>query len=502
NDGVLDTADNCAAVPNGDQQNNDGDAFGDVCDDDDDNDGVEDVLDNCVVVANADQANADVDGQGDACDLDDDNDSVLDGADNCPLAANRDQANTDGDSQGNACDLDDDNDNVIDMRDNCPLVANATQLDSDGDNIGDACDAAMLLDRDGDGVADNVDNCPGVANPEQRDRDGDGVGDGCDPGIPNNVSVAGGGCATSQGSSAWWLLLAVAVVVARRRRVPLQIGVVTGLASAWAVQGSTAQAQPVEPRDFAVERFALSSSRDGIFDVESARLEPRAWGMHLWVGYARDPLALYMSTSGASNRIAALVHNRVGGEFGGYVTLFPFLALSVQLPVVVSQDRDLQGSDLGNQLGGLGSFGPGDLRVAARIRIFDQATAGYDLAVVPELTFPTAATHDYIGNRGLTAFPYLALSRSGHGYRFSANLGVTLRRKATLGNLDVGNELRARAGFAYDLTSRLDLGVTLSVATALADPFGNFAHNQAEVLGGPTWEVQPHTLLFAGAGAG
>ena len=37
--GTLDGADNCPLTANADQANNDGDAMGDLCDDDDDNDG-------------------------------------------------------------------------------------------------------------------------------------------------------------------------------------------------------------------------------------------------------------------------------------------------------------------------------------------------------------------------------------------------------------------------------------------------------------------------------
>lgn len=53
---------------------------------DTDLDGVLDVDDNCVAIANADQANNDGDTLGDACDPDDDNDGVLDGADPFPFS--------------------------------------------------------------------------------------------------------------------------------------------------------------------------------------------------------------------------------------------------------------------------------------------------------------------------------------------------------------------------------------------------------------------------------
>ena len=50
------------------QVNNDGDAFGDACDNDDDNDGIGDLDDNCPLVANPDQEDFDNDGIADVCD--------------------------------------------------------------------------------------------------------------------------------------------------------------------------------------------------------------------------------------------------------------------------------------------------------------------------------------------------------------------------------------------------------------------------------------------------
>jgi Ca2+-binding RTX toxin-like protein len=89
---------------------------------DTDLDGVPDVSDNCAAVSNPNQENNDDDANGDACDGDDDNDGDLDDADNCPLDANADQLDTDSDTEGDACDADDDNDALDDPMDACPVL--------------------------------------------------------------------------------------------------------------------------------------------------------------------------------------------------------------------------------------------------------------------------------------------------------------------------------------------------------------------------------------------
>ena len=155
-DGVSDDADNCPAVINPAQLDQDLDGLGDSCDSDLDGDGFENIDDNCPDISNPDQADLDGDGSGDACDADCDGDSVPDDVDNCLLVPNTGQGDTDMDGSGDACDTDDDNDGVVDAADNCPLTPNPTQSDFDANGQGDACDG----DVDGDGIQNDLDRCP------------------------------------------------------------------------------------------------------------------------------------------------------------------------------------------------------------------------------------------------------------------------------------------------------------------------------------------------------
>lgn len=192
-DGICNTVDNCANVPNANQADQDGDGVGNVCD-------------NCASTANANQANADGDQYGDACDncdfvasqdqTDADADGVGNICDNCVSAANADQADGDNDTVGDVCDncattananqADGDSDGVGNVCDNCATTANADQSNADGDLHGDACDncAATANDDqangDSDSQGDVCDNCAAITNEDQANQDGDLYGDVCD----------------------------------------------------------------------------------------------------------------------------------------------------------------------------------------------------------------------------------------------------------------------------------------------------------------------------------
>jgi hypothetical protein len=116
---------------------------------DTDLDGLADKDDNCPLIENPDQANQDGDAFGDLCDSDIDGDGILNEQDDFPLD-NSEYLDLDGDGIGHHQDEDNDGDGFNDDVDNCPYVANPDQADSnglnDGEGLGDVCELSGLND--------------------------------------------------------------------------------------------------------------------------------------------------------------------------------------------------------------------------------------------------------------------------------------------------------------------------------------------------------------------
>lgn len=182
NDARGDASDNCPITANGNQLNVDGDAKGDLCDEDMDNDGVLNGADTCPTV-NASRPEA---GSCPDTDLDGTGDDV----DNCVSTYNINQLNTDGDAQGDACDADDDNDGKLDGAETAGATGTfSTDPDSDNDDVSDGSS-----DPDGGGpIVAGPDNCPRLANTNQANADaaaeaalGNTQGDACDTDLDND----------------------------------------------------------------------------------------------------------------------------------------------------------------------------------------------------------------------------------------------------------------------------------------------------------------------------
>ncbi|MEM9490067.1 MAG: thrombospondin type 3 repeat-containing protein, partial [Myxococcota bacterium] len=472
------------------------------------------------------QPDSDSDGIDDVDDLDPLDpmvcaDSDSDGCDDCSVigVADPSEDGPDSDSDGlcDSGDDDDDNDGIGDAGDNCPTVPNPDQADRDSDDLGDACD-----DSDADGLVDRFDNCPDSDNTGQDDLDGDGLGDACDDdrdgdGFADDLGLSGGGaCSTTPaapGSGLGWatlaqlaiMLLGLAALRRRRQCLRRRASATTALLTAalfgllTGVLDRPAAAQEV--RDFSVERFRLAGDGAGLIDVEwGAVPDHLSWDLAIHLAAADDPLVVSREmddgSGQVSDRLGALVARRVGGTAIASLALWNRLQLIVDVPVILSQDRDavpgVADPAPGTDSAALGS-GLGDIRLAGKVQLLRHDLHGVDLAVIPAVLIPSAGADDYRGEDGLSLVPEVAIARALGAVRVAGNLGYRARRNTDVLDLAMVDELTFRAGLGYGLAGRTgvpaELMVTLAGAVAAARPLDAANQTYTEVLAGASYRA-------------
>jgi outer membrane protein OmpA-like peptidoglycan-associated protein len=258
-------------------------------------------------------------------------------------------------------------------------------------------------------------------------------------------------------------------------------------------------AAAVDPNEVAIDRMRLATDRAGVLSVESGRVLP-----HLemegaaWLGHANDPLVLHRL--GDDRRVASLVGDRSGGALMATVGILDRAQLAIEIPVVLHQARQ-SGAVTPRSVD---AWGFGSIRLVPKVRLLEAERHGVDVAVVTGLSVPVGG-NDYIGSE-LTLQPELAASRSFREVRVAANLGATIRDEARLADAEMGNELSAQLGAAWDLEARsglpLETGVVLAAAVSAANPFGHSDETSVELRGFGAFDFSSTVRLLAGGGAG
>ncbi|MEO8706097.1 MAG: OmpA family protein [Kofleriaceae bacterium] len=259
-----------------------------------------------------------------------------------------------------------------------------------------------------------------------------------------------------------------------------------------------------EARDFSVERFQLATDRLGVLGVEWAEGRgDMAFEVGMWLGYANDPLVVYREMDGERERVGSLVQNRTAASLTASLSPQRWLAIAFDVPVVISQDRDANAA-VAPMLDSLSSFGLGDLRLTVKLALLTQREHGVSLAIVPSVILPTRSSGSaYLGDRGAGFAPAIALSRAWPRWRFAVEAGYHLRRESRLLDLEVDDELFARAGIGYRPT-RAPFGIDLSLAgaTAAASPLQHFNQDHLEALAGLNFYVSKPAMVFVAGGIG
>ncbi len=284
---------------------------------------------------------------------------------------------------------------------------------------------------------------------------------------------------------------------------------------------------------FSIERFRPTMDRGGIIDVDWADTRYKGqFDFALTLGYQNNPLNIAVRENDVFVRASSLVRHRVTTYLTSSYTFSKRLQLGVALPIVVYQDRQLDTVFRGiNAETTLGAGGLGDLRLSPKIKLADQSQFGLMVAVTPHVTIPTSigfddsripAKEQYLGEAASwgadgTTSPYLAftfmpellLSRLMGSWRWAGNLGLKIRPRTEIADLEVGHEFQYRTGVAYRFPWQkpLEIGTSVGGTVGAFNPsdtnlFDELNETQLEWLSQLTYDITERTQILAGGGLG
>ena len=251
-----------------------------------------------------------------------------------------------------------------------------------------------------------------------------------------------------------------------------------------------------------IETFHPAIGQESIITVEGTRTGKR-W-RPLFVAlleYSHRPMRLIDRDTG--NTLATTVPDMVSLHLMAGVGLTRWLALAVDLPVIVYQsfDRATPMQDVPSEPA---SYGVGDFRMVAKFRIINNEHGGFGLAFVPQVTFPTGDATQLRSDDAFGIEPRLALDyRTPGGAVIALNAGFLGRTSnQIIRGMEVGSQLRYGLGMFVPLPEGFGLMGEVAGGTSVMNVQGGHVYSPLEGHVGGRWVHASGFNLNLGAGMG
>ncbi len=238
-------------------------------------------------------------------------------------------------------------------------------------------------------------------------------------------------------------------------------------------------------------------SNDSTSFLGAGMMQHLSFGLGLSFTYQRNPIQLLDTATDRVTR--TVVGDHLTADLLLSLGLFEWVDLGIALPAVM-----FQSGEGWNDKDGLPKGSLGDLRFAARARIFRTEDRFFSLAFVPVLTFPTGQfIHDLSGSDGITFSPTVTAEISSRWVGGGINLFYRLTQNDAA-DIHVADQVGFRAQVtAAAIPEMLSFSATLTAATNAGKNFGEKADSPMEAVLSANWRYEPANLsLTAGGGAG
>ena len=235
-----------------------------------------------------------------------------------------------------------------------------------------------------------------------------------------------------------------------------------------------------------------------LLGVRSARVAGSwQWAAGTYVTYVRDPLRLVAPDTDRTLHTA--VDSRLTATPYGSLGVAGRLDLAVAAPLAFSSGEEPR---YGSGLEAAEAAATGDLRLSVKGALLGGSRRGFGLALLEEVTVPTASGGSFSGDAGFTSTSLVVTDYAWRGWRIAANAGVRLRGSVEVAAAEVGSELLGSLAGSFPV--RCGVAELLGSAegrTALSDPFGSRFTDALDLLGGARVRLG-RLALSAAAGGG
>ena len=266
--------------------------------------------------------------------------------------------------------------------------------------------------------------------------------------------------------------------------------------------GLGARAQSA-PGTFDVNTFRPNVDLGDLSVVERASIY-KDYDVHagLWINYADDPLVTSVRKGSGTSDEKALIDSRVGADAVGSISLFKFLLVGVDVPLILAQNGGVYHAS-GKEEGG--SVGIGDIALRGRgVYRFTSGSADWGLGLGMLLTFPSGNVKSYQGSPTVSGGPNLIADVDLGPALLALNVGFLFREGTSQPGISLGQEIRYGLGGLWRIIQGDDLfyaTAELSGATQLADFFSR-SGSPLELLAGLGYHFEFGLVVSAGAGPG
>jgi outer membrane protein OmpA-like peptidoglycan-associated protein len=253
-------------------------------------------------------------------------------------------------------------------------------------------------------------------------------------------------------------------------------------------------AQAQDEPSFDLGHFRPSTSPYSIFTAERSEVMPHlAFGTKLFFDYANEPLV-----GQTSEGVRDVIVDGTGTvNFAINMGLFELAELGINMPFVVLHDGALNGREFA-------TLGVGDMSFRGKIKALDAADfGGFGLAAGFDLSVPTGAEEDFLGDGFLTFMPFVAADFRYGPVIVAANLGTRFRESsATLSYQHEHSLDYALAAQVEVVEALLDLSLETFGSLPMSGNIGEDFYRPMEWLAGARLHAPRELIFSVGGGTG